>query len=429
MHQFINPVVRDRLKQLNPGKNEELLVQAFYRKKRKMAGLTILAGMILGICLLISNGINGKISKDGNIERESYNGKTIEVPVTVYSEQYGTVDMDIAVMPQTYTKQEIEKLFDEAQEWLTQVMVGENETLTCVRSNLVFPDTYQNTDIAIAYSSSSYRLIDGEGVVDNAELNDAEMVQITALFSYEEYTRESTYEVIIYPPLLDLQEQFQKKLEELVSFENISQKEEESFHLPEQLEGEKIVFREKRDKRFLYMIVLGFLCAGFLYKGMDKDLDKLCEKRKQRLLFCYPEFVSKLALLTGAGMSVTGGIRKIHAEITNHQEPLYEELSIFVRSLDNGMLEEKALEELGKRNGIPQYRKFCSLLSTNMKKGSMNLGNLLEKEAEEAFLEHQSHIRKMGEEAGTKLLLPMIMLLAVVMLVIIVPAFMTYQIS
>ena len=62
-----------------------------------------------------------------------------------------------------------------------------------------------------------------------------------------------------------------------------------------------------------------------------------------------------------------------------------------------------------------------------MKKGSVNLREMLEKEAQEAFEEHQLQIRKLGEEAGTKLLIPMVMMLAVVMIVIMVPAFMTYQ--
>jgi hypothetical protein len=429
MKQIISPIVKERLKQLHPCQNEEILLRNFYQKKLKMAGMTILVGFILGMALLISNLVNGKISENGDILRENYNGKTIEIPVTVYSEQYDAVDMNITVEPLAYSEEEAEELFDQAQDWLMQVMPGENEALTCVRSDLVFPTVYEGTDISMTYSSSSYGLIDESGKVKNEELEKEESVQIHVVFSCGEYTREKEYEVMVYPPQYDLQEQFQKDLEELLSLENLQQKEKELFHLPEQVGEEEIVFQEKTDKRFLYIIFLSWLCAAFLYKGMDRDLDKLCEKRKQKLLFSYPEFVSKLALLTGAGMSVTGGIRKIYAEITNHQEPLYEELGIFVRSLDNGMLEEQALEELGKRNGIPQYRKFCSLLSANLKKGSMNLSDLLEKEAQEAFLEHQSHIRKLGEEAGTKLLLPMIMMLAVVMVIIIVPAFMTYQIS
>ena len=46
--------------------------------------------------------------------------------------------------------------------------------------------------------------------------------------------------------------------------------------------------------------------------------------------------------------------------------------------------------------------------------------------ATEAFIERKALARKAGEEAGTKLLLPMGLMLCVVMVVIIVPAFMSF---
>ncbi len=44
-------------------------------------------------------------------------------------------------------------------------------------------------------------------------------------------------------------------------------------------------------------------------------------------------------------------------------------------------------------------------------------------ECKDALQERKANARRLGEEAGTKLLLPMIMMLAIVMVVIIVPAF------
>ncbi|MBP3458229.1 MAG: type II secretion system F family protein [Lachnospiraceae bacterium] len=430
MNQIVNPVIRDRLKRLNPGRDEEQLVRSFYQKKFKIAGLAIGAGIILGGLLFASDRINGKISQEGEILREGYEGSAMEIPATVHSSRYGEVDVDIVVDHRTYTGEEIDKIFDRAEIWLDQVLPGDNENIASVRDDLVFPAFYEDTDIAIQYTSSNYGLINGNGEVRNEELDKEEQVVIKVEFSYGDAIREREYEITVFPPLLTQTEMFKKTLMETLSHENIRQKENEVFLLPDQVGEENIVFQEKRDKRFLYVICLGILCAAFLYKGMDRDLDKLYEKRKQRLLFCYPEFVSKLALLTGAGMSVTGAVRRIYMDKKDQkEEPLYEELGIFIRELDNGILEERALENLGKRSGLIQYRKFCSLLSANMKKGSVNLKNLLEGEAEEAFTDHQIQIRKLGEEAGTKLLIPMVMMLAVVMVIIMVPAFMTYQIS
>lgn len=430
MDHFVNPIVRDRLQRLNPGKDEGQLVRSFYQKKIKIAGFAIGSGIILGAFLFAFDYVNGKISEEGEILRESYEGSAIEIPATVHSSRYGELDVDIVVDHRTYTEEEMEEIFDQAEIWLDRIIPGDNENIASVRNDLVFPAFYDDTNIAIQYTSSNYELINGSGKVKNEELEGKEQVVIKAEFSYGDAVRERKYKITVYPPLLTQEEIFKKALMETLSDENARQKENEVFTLPVQIEGEELVFREKSQKRFLYVICLGILCAVFLYKGMDKDLDKLYERRKQQLIFCYPEFVSKLALLTGAGMSVTGAVRRIYADKNDEkEEPLYEELGIFLRELDNGILEERALENLGKRSGLIQYRKFCSLLSANMKKGSVNLKNLLDKEAEEAFTDHQIQIKKLGEEAGTKLLLPMVMMLAVVMIIIMVPAFMTYQIT
>ena len=430
LERAVSPAIRERLKRLYPGKDENELVKAFYMKKFKLMGLTLCGGIVLAVLLFISNGMQGRISKEGEIIRDDYSGLTIEIPAKVYSGEYGEMDVDIAVAPRTYTEEEREKVFYKAEQWLEQVMRGNNEGLDCVREDLVFPGFYEDTDIAIEYSSSNYGLVSGSGEVKNRELEKEEKVLIRAEFSYDNVTKTKDYEVTVYPPVLTPAEEFRKALEETLVTENILQKENEVFLLPKQIGKEQVTFREKGNKNFIYIFFLGILCTLCLYKGMDKDLDKLYEKRQQKLLFRYPEFVSKLALLTGTGMSVTGAIRRIYADKKDEKgDPLYEELGIFIRGLDNGMLEEHALEEFGKRSGLIQYRKFCTLLSINMKKGSLNLKSMLENEAEEAFTNHQQQIKKMGEEAGTKLLLPMIMMLGVVVVIIMIPAFMTYQIS
>lgn len=430
VEKIVNPLVRERLKRLYPGKDEKELIASFYLKKFKLMGVTLCGGIVLTILVFVSNEMGKRISKEGEIIRNDYNGPVMEIPARVYSSRYGEMDVDIVVDSRIYTEEEREQLFNKAEQWLEEVMAGENEGLDCVRQNLVFPDSYEDTDIAIEYGSGNYGLISGSGEVKNQDLEQAETVLIRAEFSYDNAIRTKDYEVMVYPPVLTPMEEFKKALEEILITENMMQKENKTFLLPQKIGEEQVSFREKGNKTFLFIFFLGILCALCLYKGMDKDLDKLYEKRQQKLLFSYPEFVSKLALLTGTGISVTGAIRRIYMEKKDKKgEPLYEELGIFIRGLDNGMLEEHALEELGKRSGLMQYRKFCSLLSTNMKKGSLNLKILLEKEAEEAFTNHQLQIKKLGEEAGTKLLLPMIMMLGVVVVIIMIPAFMTYQIS
>lgn len=56
------------------------------------------------------------------------------------------------------------------------------------------------------------------------------------------------------------------------------------------------------------------------------------------------------------------------------------------------------------------------------------VSELLKLESIQAFEERKARAKRLGEEAGTKLLLPMFLMLVVVLIIVIVPAFLTMQI-
>ena len=161
-------------------------------------------------------------------------------------------------------------------------------------------------------------------------------------------------------------------------------------------------------------------------QSREKDREK---KRKAVLELQYADMVSNLALLLGAGMTVSSAWNRLTTNYINKRnkktvcgKEVYEEMIKTVYEIKNGMGEERAYERFGERCGGYRYRKFGNLLSQNLKKGSRGLTKLLEQEAEEAFEERKSMARKLGEEAGTKMLFPMILMLGAVMLILAFPA-------
>ena len=73
------------------------------------------------------------------------------------------------------------------------------------------------------------------------------------------------------------------------------------------------------------------------------------------------------------------------------------------------------------------YLKLSALLAQNLRKGSNDLLQMLRQEADSAFAQRKSLAKKLGEEAGTKLLLPMMMMLCIVMVIIIIPAYFSFM--
>ena len=63
-----------------------------------------------------------------------------------------------------------------------------------------------------------------------------------------------------------------------------------------------------------------------------------------------------------------------------------------------------------------------------MKRGTKGLAAFFEQEEAQALEERKNLAKKYGEEAGTKLLGPMMILLLVIMLMIMIPAFMSFMV-
>ena len=107
---------------------------------------------------------------------------------------------------------------------------------------------------------------------------------------------------------------------------------------------------------------------------------------------------------------------------------VYEEILITCNELLSGRSESEAYDHFGKRCQMPAYMTLGALLSQNIRKGSNDLLDMLRREADNAIAERKNLAKKLGEEAGTKLLLPMMMMLCIVMVIIMIPAYFSFTV-
>lgn len=182
---------------------------------------------------------------------------------------------------------------------------------------------------------------------------------------------------------------------------------------------------------WLYILSCGILSSVIVYMGRDRELKKKVEKREREMLLDYPEIVSKLTLLISAGLTLRAAFERVACDhaVCSHKRRSYamEEMMITVHRMRSGISEYEAYLDFGKRCAVKRYTKLGALFSQNIKKGSAGLLQELEREVQDAFEERKANARRVGEEASTRLLLPMVMMLSVVMIVVIVPAFMSFS--
>jgi tight adherence protein C len=167
------------------------------------------------------------------------------------------------------------------------------------------------------------------------------------------------------------------------------------------------------------------VCIPFAAVGLpllqDKNLDGKIEDRRTKLRLEFPEFINKLVLLVNAGMTIPKAWEKIADEMTENT-PLSRELQFCMMEIRSGKPVEVAYEEFGRRCRIKEIIKFVSVIILNMRKGGNELVLTLQAQSSECWEMRKSAARRLGEEASSKMMLPMAIMLLGIMMVVALPA-------
>lgn len=342
----------------------------------------------------------------------------------------------ITVPQKNYTKQEAQKLFQQVEENLETEVLGNNQSLEQVNSDLNFVDYLDGIPVEITWSTDKEEYINAYGQVFNFSIeSEGEIVMITATLSLGEYEKEFSFPVcVVLPDKIDSswwQRAVQYKLETLLE----QTSEQNQVLLPQQIAGREIAFSEKHDRRpWEYLLAIPLL-AVLLFYGTLKEEEKQKGKKEEELLREYPEIVSRLSLYIQSGMTSKKAIGKIVGDyeklrITSGKKGVrkfgYEELRVTYYEMQSGVSEHTAYKNLGERTGLTEYKKVSAILVQQLEKGSRSFLDNLQQETREAFEKRKRNAKEVGEKAGTKLLFPMGILLVITLVVIMTPAFLSF---
>lgn len=416
--------VRADLNQLYPGENTEERITEYYVTKLTMSFILLVAGICVAFLVVVTGRERDPI-ENGRMQREDYESGEKDYIITAKLEDGEKYSFPIQVIPRKYEEQELEQMALTFREELSELILGENESLDRVVTNLELAEEYTEYPFWVEWKSDSPDVVDRDGVVHMRE-EDC-MVHLNAELHYEEYCE--TADVTVTVKTKDILQQSEKELiEELLRSAQLTDPEKESFLLPKSVEGKKITWEVKNTIGFQ---VLGgtLLTAIAIFFFKDRDTHELAEKKKQEAKRKYPEIVQKLTLYMEAGLTVRaafGRVAEDYEQARNRgaaKQAAYEELLMANRELRMGISESAAYENFGKRTGVREYIRLSTFLTQNVKKGSTQLLQQLREEAKTAEEMRMQNARKLSEEASTKLLLPMMLLLLMVMILIMYPAF------
>lgn len=393
-------------------------------KMRKKVEIILAVSLALSLVVFILDWLGSGF--DGVVLRNSYGGgkKTETYELTIGDE---TESVQLEVEEQEYTKEEIQEIFESLLEELDEIVLSENSSWDRVEKDLNLITQVESYPIQIQWELSSYNVLGVDGVIQEEHLEeDGTLVELKGFLSYGEEQAVYVRNARVYPPSGKGQEalryQVQKELTQLEQ----ETREDESFTLPKEIDGVALRWSKEQEGRWYYVLIVGVVMAFFVvYQEMEQK--KLKEKRRrEELTREYPGLISTITMLLHAGATVKVAWEKMVANQADGTT-LAKEMKKTWNEIQSKTSEMEAYEQFGKRCGILVYLKFGTLLSQNLRKGSRGLCELLQVEAIEAFEERKSVARRKGEEASTKLMMPMLGMLIVVLVMIMVPAFLSMQ--
>jgi tight adherence protein C len=174
-----------------------------------------------------------------------------------------------------------------------------------------------------------------------------------------------------------------------------------------------------------YLLFCAMLVCG-AFALPDSRLAADIRKRKIDIMLDFPDFLVKLTLLINAGMNVSFAWQLV-SEGTDGKKALGRELEMALWEIRSGKSESKAYEDFAKRCRIQEITRVVSVLLQNMKKGNAELVSILRVHANECWEMRKNAAKKLGEEASSKMLLPMAIMLLSILLIVTTPAILALQ--
>ena len=164
--------------------------------------------------------------------------------------------------------------------------------------------------------------------------------------------------------------------------------------------------------------IVAFAAVPFL---VDGSLGEDIQKRRLSIQREFPEFVNKLTLLVNAGMTISKAWEKIINE-NKREHILYREMRYALAEIKAGKPEATAYEEFARRCHVKEVTKFVSVIVMNLKRGGAEVVPVLREQGHECWEMRKNAAKELGEQASTKILLPMMIMFLGIVLIVATPA-------
>ena len=201
--------------------------------------------------------------------------------------------------------------------------------------------------------------------------------------------------------------------------------------LPDSLaSGEKISWEveDKSGSNGIAIMAVTVLTAFCIYKKRFSVLEQQRRLQRESVMRQLPEFVNRLVLLLNAGLVLTSAFEKSveesFVEDSKGDDYFYGKLrEIYVLCTTTNASMHVEFRKMAKESGIRELTRVSNIISDNIRKG-VELTGKLQAESELLWISRKKSCEEKGRLAETKLTLPLMIFLMVLIIITVAPALM-----
>lgn len=290
-------------------------------------------------------------------------------------------------------------------------------------------DVYREIDKAILRSSHG-----GYGTLsEKEELRRQMFYSIRGFDVLEKYLGDSSISEIIVPKKNISQTNVFYKIQQYLKKEEQENRYSHDIKIPSVYKDIEITKRQENQGGISGILILFVTVCIFIplhnYLKLQEE-GKKCQEQAER---DFPVIVHLLTLYMGAGLSFFSAVKRIsqnyqkQRELDDSKKYAFEKMMRMEQQMSNGVSQREACQDWGMQFRTDSYQKLSLILIQSFTKGGREAAMLMEAEEREAFHKRIDRAKKEGEEASTRLLFPMILLLCQVMLLVMYPALTRFQ--
>lgn len=408
-------------------------------KAKRMAVIFVLGLLILFIYELIGNTNSSSEVNDNIIMRNEYGHGNRHILIDARGKDLDIcTSLDIEVNASEYTYEQNEHFFNELICEFDKYIIGENLSFDYVDKRMNFVNSVDEYPFDITYETDNPIILNSKGEINYEKLREIDsdkkgvIVLVTASISNGEYVKQHMFNVRVYDRVRSADELFYDSLIKAIEEKDKQTKNKEYLELPDTVGGINVIYTEKTKNYSWLILLLTFVLMIVYNSQMDNDVIRRDEERTEQLIREYPILLNRFSLFYNAGMPIKGIWSKLCKDYENNKNgkkinAVYEEMLVSYYGMQEGKTEAEMYSDFARRCDLQKYNAFANLLCQSVSKGRSDTCEILARECEDAFNERKRIAKEKTETAGTKMLGPMFIMLLVVIVIVLYPAFASFK--